>query len=95
MTVSVKLKNVRPSADVAWYEKTESMNSLIEQYKLSGDIVSLDIDFISDTEVLTTTVFKDDASHELVNNDMDWKAETDKMIDYYELNNVTTSVTIG
>ena len=72
MAVTYTIVHERPSTDVAWYPMTSDMQSRIDHFKSTGDIVSFDIVQNSDLKSTGTLVFKDSTSEATVINDSDW-----------------------
>ena len=72
MAVKYVITHTRPSTDVAWYPITADMQSRIDHFKSTGDIVSFDVVQDSDLQSTTTLVFQDADAESTVIADADW-----------------------
>jgi len=93
MTVTYTIVNERPSTDVAWYPITADMQSRIDHFKSTGDIVSFDIVQNSDLKSTGTLVFRDTAAETAVVNDPDWLAFLSAMKTNYSNDLITHTET--
>jgi len=92
MTIKVKMTNIRPSADVPWYDKNETTTDLINGYIQSGDLISVNINYISDLVVETITEYKDQNSKDLIHSNTVWIKLISDMIEYYKANSISIDV---
>lgn len=72
MTVTYTIVHERPSTDAEWYDITPEMQSRIDYFKSTGDIISFDIVQNTDLKSTGTLIFKDTMSESTVINDSDW-----------------------
>ena len=72
MAVTYTIIHERPNTDVEWYPITAEMQSRIDHFKSTGDIVSFDIVQNSDLKSTTTLIFPNADSETTVINDADW-----------------------
>lgn len=72
MTITYTIVHRRPNTDSSWFNITDEMQSRIDHFKSTGDIVSFNTVQDSDLQSTTTLVFKDDSSESAVITDPDW-----------------------
>lgn len=93
MSITRTIVHERASTDVAWYPITADMQSRIDHFKSTGDIVSFDIVQNSDLKSTTSLVFKDSTSEATVINDTDWITFREAMKTQYAKSSITHTET--
>lgn len=72
MAVTYTITHTRPNTDTEWFLLTDAMQSRIDHFLSTGDLVSFNVVNNDELSSTTTIVFKDTLSEATVLADSDW-----------------------
>lgn len=93
MTVTYTITDSRPNTDHDWYGITDAMQTKIDQYKSSGDLVSWTTTNHDELNSTTICVFRDSLAEATVCGDVVWYIFAESVANYYEAKGFTQNVT--
>ena len=91
MAVTYTITHTRPNTDTEWFPITDALQSRIDHFLSTGDLVSFDVVNNDELSSTSTIVFKDTSSEATILADSDWSTFTLALIADYSSKGITVN----